>query len=71
MLASYLLSPLSKILNHEPTNDFKLVQDPNSNSINGLLMNKTKPVTLNDSLMTFRDTDKKLSLKGMEILWKW
>ena len=37
ILASYLLSPLSKITNPEITSQFKLVKDHNSNRVNHLL----------------------------------
>ena len=69
ILASYLLSPLSKITNPEHTSQFKLVKDPQSKSVNDLWKNKTMPVTLDDNLLTFRDTDKKFELKG-ELLKK-
>ena len=45
IIASFLLSPLSKITNPEHTSQFKLVKDPGSNGLN-LLINKTIPVTL-------------------------
>ena len=46
IIASYLLSPLSKITNPENTSQFKLVKVPDSNRVNDLLINKTIPVTL-------------------------
>ena len=58
ILASYLLSPLSKITKPENTTQLKLVKDHNSNRINDLLINKTIPITLHDNLLTFRDTKK-------------
>ena len=64
IIASYLLSPLSKMTNDETTSQFKLVQDPNSNRINDLLIKKTITVTLCDNLLTFRDTDEKFELIG-------
>ena len=64
IIASYLLSPLSKITNPENTSHFKLVKDPQSNRINDLLINKTMLVTLYDKILTFRDTDKKFELEG-------
>ena len=69
ILASYLLSPLSKITNPEYTIQFKLVKDPTSSRVNDLKMNKTIPVTLHDNLLTFRDTNKHFDLKG-ELLKK-
>ena len=41
ILASYLLSPLSKVTKIEHTSQFKLVKDRNSNRVNDLLINKT------------------------------
>ena len=64
ILASYLLSPLSKITDPEHTSQFKLVKDSSSNRVNDLLLNKTKPVTLYNDLLTFRDTDKKVQTTG-------
>ena len=62
--ASYLLSPLSKITNPENSTQFKLVKDHNSNRVNDLLINKSKPVTLHNNLLIFRDTNKQFELKG-------
>ena len=59
---SFLLSLLSKITNAEYTKQYKLVKDPNSNRVNDLLINKTIPVVLYNSLLTFRDTDKKFEI---------
>ena len=64
ILASYLLSPLAKITNPENGIQFKLVKDPSSNRVNGLLIKNTIPITLHDSLLTFRDTNKQFELKG-------
>ena len=64
ILTSPLLPLLSKITNLENTSGFKLLQDPQSISVNDLLMNKTIPVTLYYNLLTFRDTDKKFELHG-------
>ena len=41
ILATYLMSPLSKITNPENTSQFKLVKDHNSNRVNDLKINKT------------------------------
>ena len=62
--SSCLLSPVSKITTPENTNQFILVKDYNSYRVNGLLIHNTKPVTLYDSLLTFRDTGEKFDLKG-------
>ena len=59
ILASFLLSPLSKNTNLEQTRQLKLVKVPNSNRVKDLI-NKTTPVTLYINLLTFRDTDKKI-----------
>ena len=64
ILATYLLSPLSLITNPENKSQFKQLKDPNSNSVNGLLIDKKLPVTLYKILLTFRDTDKKFVLPG-------
>ena len=63
-LASYLLSPLSKIPNPEITSQFKLVKDSTSNRVNDLLIHNTIPITLHDNLLTFRDTNKVFKLKN-------
>ena len=64
ILASYLMSPLSKITNPENATLFKLVKDSNSNRVNDLLIHNTKPITLYNNLLTFRDTGKEIELKG-------
>ena len=46
ILASYLMSPLSKITNPENASQFKLMRDSNSNRVNNLKINKTVPITL-------------------------
>ena len=56
ILASSLLSPLSKITNPENTSHFKLIKDFTSNRVIDLKINQTIPVTLHDNLLTFRDT---------------
>ena len=45
VLASYLMSPLSKITNPDNTSQFRLVKDHNSNRVNDLKINKTIPIT--------------------------
>ena len=59
IIASSLLSPLSKNTNPENTGQFTLVIDFNSNRVNDLLIHNTIPVTLYNKLLTFRDTGKK------------
>ena len=66
--ASYLLSTLSKNTNLENSTQFKLVKDTTSNRVNDLKLNNSKPVTLHNNLLTFRDTGKEFELKGD--LWK-
>ena len=58
ILASYLMSPLSKITNPENKSLVKLVKYPHSKRVNDMLIHNTKPVTLYDSLLTFRDAGK-------------
>ena len=64
IIARYLLSPLSKISNAENSTQFRLVKDSQSDTVNDLLINKTIPITLQDNLLTFRDTNKVFELQG-------
>ena len=64
IIASYLLFPLSKIINTGNINQFKLVKDSISNRVNDLLIHNIIPFTLYDNLFTFRETSKKFELKG-------
>ena len=64
ILATYLMSPLSRITNPENSSQFKLVKDPSSNRVNDLKINKTIPITLYGNMLTFRDTNKQFELKG-------
>ena len=64
ILATYLMSPLSKITNPENTSQFKLVKDLSSNRVNDLNINNSIPITLYNNLLTFRDTGKEFELKG-------
>ena len=64
ILATYLMSPLSRITNPENSSQFKLVKDPSSNRVNDLKINKTIPITLHGNMLTFRDTNKQFELKG-------
>ena len=58
------MTPLSKITNPEQTRQFQLTEDhPSSNTINALLLNNTVPVTLYNSLLLFRETDKEFELE--------
>ena len=50
IIASYLLSPLTKITNPENTNQLKLVKGCTSNRVNDLLIHNTIPITLHDNL---------------------
>ena len=64
ILASYLMSPLSKITNPENSTQFKLVKASSSNRVNDLLIQSTIPITLYNNLLTFRDTGKEFELTG-------
>ena len=64
VLASYLMSPLSKITNPENSSQFKLEKDHNSNRVNDLLIKNKIPITLYGNMLTFRDTNKQFELKG-------
>ena len=64
ILATYLMSPLSKITNPENTSQFKLVKDSSSDRVNDLKINKTIPITLYGNMLTFRDTNKQFELTG-------
>ena len=63
IIASYLISTLSKLTNPENTSQFKLVKDSTSNRGNDLLIHNTIPITLHDNLLSFRDTNKVFELK--------
>ena len=64
ILATYLMSPLSRITNSDNASQFRLVKDSSSNRVNDLKINKTIPITLYGNMLTFRDTNKQLELKG-------
>ena len=64
ILATYLMSPLSRITNPENASRFKLVKDSSSNRVNDLKINKSIPITLYGNMLTFRDTNKQFELKG-------
>ena len=58
IIATFLISALSEITNPGTTSQFKIVKDTNSNRVNDLLINKIKPVSLCNNLLTYRDRDK-------------
>ena len=64
ILASYLMSPLSKITNPENISQFNLVKDSSSKRVTDLLIHNTIPITLYNKMVTFRDTGKEFELKG-------
>ena len=64
ILATCLMSPLSKITNLENSSHFKLVKDSNLYRVNDLKINKKIPITLYNNLLTIRDTGKEFELKG-------
>ena len=58
ILASYLMSRLSKLTNPENTSHFKLVKDSSLNRVNDLLIQNSIPTLSHDNLLIFRDTCK-------------
>ena len=64
ILATYLMSPLSKITNPENTSQFKLVKDLSSKRVNDLKIHNSIPITLYGNMLTFRDTGKEFELTG-------
>ena len=64
VLASYLMSPLSKITNLENSGQFKSVKDTTSNRVNDSKLHNSIPITLYNIMVTFRDTGKVFELKG-------
>ena len=58
ILATYSMSPLSKITNPENSTQFKLIKDSTSNRVNALKINNSITITLHNNLLTFRDTNK-------------
>ena len=64
ILATYLMSLLSRITNPDNASQFRLVKDPSSNRVNDLKINKTIPITLYGNMLTFRVTNKQFELKG-------
>ena len=63
IIASCLLSPLSKIISPEISTKFNLVKDSSSNRVNDLLLHKAIPLILHNNLLTFRDTGNVFELK--------
>ena len=63
ILASYSMSPLSKITNPEISTQFKLLKDSTSNRVSDLKMNNLIPIILHNNLLTFRDSGKVFELK--------
>ena len=49
IIASYLMSPLSKITNPDYTTQFRLVKSSSPNRVNDLLIKNTIPITLHDN----------------------
>ena len=64
ILATYLMSPLSKITNPENASQFKLVKNSSSNRVNDFKIHNSIPITLYGNILTFRDTGKKFELTG-------
>ena len=64
ILASYFMSPLSKITNPQNSTQFKLVKDPNSNRVKDLKIHNSIPITLYGNIITFRDTGKDFEFTG-------
>ena len=64
IIASYLLSPLSKVTNPENTSQFKLIKCASSKRVNDLLIQNTIAITSYVNSLTFCDTGKELELKG-------
>ena len=64
ILATYLMSPLSKVTNPENTTQFKLIKASSSNRVNDLKINNSIPITLYGNILTFRDTGKVFELTG-------
>ena len=63
ILATYLMSPLSRITNPDKTTQFKLINDSTSDRVNDLKINNSIPITLYGNILTFRDTGKNFELK--------
>ena len=64
ILASYLMSPLSRITNPENSSQFRLEKDSSSNRVNDLKIHNSIPITLYGNMLIFRETIKQFELKG-------
>ena len=64
IIASYLRSPSSKFTNPGITSQLELLKYRQSDGVNDFLTKETKPVFLNNNLLTFRVIDKKFELQG-------
>ena len=62
-LASCSLSLLFTKTNPDSTSQFKLRKDSNSNRVNDLRIQNSKPVILHENVLIFRDTGKLFELK--------
>ena len=62
ILATYLMSSLSKITNLENTSQIKLVKDSSSNRVNDSKIHNSIPLTLYGNIIAFRDTGKEFEL---------
>ena len=65
ILATYLMSPSSKITSPENTSHFKLVKDHNSNRVNDLKIKNSTPITFYGYVLTFCDTGKEFDLTDL------
>ena len=63
ILATYLMSPLSKISNPEKKSQFTILKEHNSNRVNDSLIKNTIPITLHGNMLIFRDTVNEIELK--------
>ena len=63
ILASDLMSPLSKTTTPENTSQFKLVKDSSSNGANDLLIHNTISFTLYNNMLTFHNTVRAIKIK--------
>ena len=64
MLASYLMSPITKNTNPGISTQINLANDSTSNRFNDLKSHNSKPFVLQKNLITFLDTCKVFELKG-------
>ena len=64
IIASYLLSLLSKITNPKNSTQFKLRKHSTSNRVKDLLIHNSIPIFLQDILLTFRDKNNQFEMKG-------